>query len=612
MTRGRALRLVLAALLAGAFFADASAQSHDDTSHSSKVRAKPAPTPTRRAQHPPDAVLVRTPAGQVPAADSQKVRPAATPVPAGRVPAADVQKIRPTATAVPAGRVPARDFKKVYPVATAVPTARIPARGSEKVRPAATAVPAVKPATGGVAAAPGGAKYSSAELLRQGGHAQAQGDLAAAKSAYNNARLAAKSEKKTGLEAQAALQYGRTIQSLDTKQLTKEQITEAKTAYSEAIRLGTPQQKLHAQNDLAVLSIREGDPQQAVAVLREVDDRALEPEQRSLHAYNYGRALELSGSGTEAYREYTKALEQNPRFDQAAEGAFRLLRASRPARVGEAARLAETLIGRGQQESAAREVHRALEVWAAEPEAQRLLAVLVRSFAAARTDPRQFQKSEWPALKSFAERGPQLAPAIKQIAVAYSGEVPTFVERGSARSFFNAWSPEPWKSEPFSRLLKTIGDSYDRAEQPRQALALYSGAWSLDPANTEAALYVALTLRDHAEGLDPGGRLLSRMTESVFEEKGIAYQKQDWLNILRQHVLLATIFERETSGDRGPIHTARSFSGRMPSRPTTRSASAIPIFRCRPASTCTWGSATRGWAIPIWPGTPTRRPRTPS
>jgi tetratricopeptide (TPR) repeat protein len=105
--------------------------------------------------------------------------------------------------------------------------------------------------------------------------------------------------------------------------------------------------------------------------------------------------------------------------------------------------------------------------------------------------------------------------------------------------------------------LKTIGDSYDRAEQPRQALALYSGAWSLDPTNTEAALYVALTLRDHAEGLDPGGRLLSRMTESVFEEKGAAYQKQDWLNILRQHVLLATIFEKEGKwGPRTNSHSA--------------------------------------------------------
>jgi tetratricopeptide (TPR) repeat protein len=432
----------------------------------------------------------------------------------------------------------------------------VPARDFQKVRPAATAVPGTKPAPAGAFAAPAGAKYGSADLLRQGGYAQAQGDLAAAKSAFNDARQAAKTEKTTGLEAQAALQYARTIQSLETSQLTKEHVAEAKTAYADAIRLGTPQQRVHAQNDLAILSLRQGDPQQAVAMLRRVDVGALEPGERSLYAYNYGRALELSGNGPEAYQKYTQVLEQSPEFDLASEGAFRLLRASRPARVGEAARLAEMLLGRGQQESAVRELRRALEIWAAEPDAQRLLAVLVRYFVAARIDPRQFRKNEWPALRSLSERGPRLAPAIKQIATAYEGKVPTFVERGSARGFFDAWSPESWKSEPFSRLLKTIGDSYDRAEQPRQALALYSGAWSLDPTNTEAALYVALILRDHADGLDPGGRLLSRMTESVFEEKGIAYQKQDWLNILRQHVLLATLFEKE--GKWGPRGNPRS------------------------------------------------------
>ena len=419
----------------------------------------------------------------------------------------------------------------------------MPGRESEKVRPVATAVPGTKSAADGVFT--GGAKRGSTDLLRQGGYARAQGDLAGAKSAFNEARQAAKTEKTTGLEAQAALQYARTIQSLETPQLNKENVAEARTAYAEVIRLGTPQQRVHAQNDLAVLSLRQGDPQEAVATLRQVDTGAVEPGQRSLYAYNFGRALELAGNGREAYQKYTQALEQDPGFGPATEGAFRLLRESGSAQVAETARLAETLLGRGQPESAGRELRRALEAWAAQPDAQRLLAVLLRYYVAATLDPPGFRKEEMPFLKRVSDRGPQLAPAIKQVAAAYAGDVPAFVERGSARGFFNAWSPEPWKVEPFSRLLKVIGDSYDRAEQPRQALALYSGAWSLDPANTEAGLYVALTLRDHGEGLDPGGRLLSRMTESIFEEKGIAYQKQDWLNILRQHVLLATIFEKE-------------------------------------------------------------------
>ena len=418
--RGRALRLVFAGIAAGTLLAEARAQTRDEISRSPKVRTKPSPTSAARVRRPAGAILVRTPAVAVP------VKP---------------EKIRPPATAVPAARMPARDFQKVRPAAPAGPDARIPARDFQKVRPAATAVPGTKPAPAGAFAAPAGAKYGSADLLRQGGYAQAQGDLAAAKSVFNDARQAAKTEKTTGLEAQAALQYARTIQSLETSQLTKEHVAEAKTAYADAIRLGTPQQRVHAQNDLAILSLRQGDPQQAVAMLRRVDVGALEPGERSLYAYNYGRALELSGNGPEAYQKYTQVLEQNPEFDLASEGAFRLLRASRPARVGEAARLAEMLLGRGQQESAVRELRRALEIWAAEPDAQRLLAVLVRYFVAARIDPRQFRKNEWPALRSLSERGPRLAPAIKQIATAYEGKVPTFVERGSARGFFRRVVP---------------------------------------------------------------------------------------------------------------------------------------------------------------------------
>jgi tetratricopeptide (TPR) repeat protein len=542
---------VAAAVLLGA----ARAQTRDQAARTAKVLVKPSPTatPTPRAKRSAGTVLVKTPVSQVPIREVVKIRPGTAEVPPSKPPAA-AERLGPS----PSAKSPsARSQRSAGSQLVKTPVSRVPAKEAERIRPGTAEVPPSKPPAEADSVATGSAtKFGSAELLRQGHYAQAQGDLAAAKRAFTEARDVAKTEKATGLEAQAALHYAQMIQSLDAAQLTSERVSEARTAYSEAIRLGTPKQRVQAQNDLAVLSLKRGDSRQAVATLREVDVQALEPEQRSLYTYNYGRALELNGNGPEAYQKYTQALEQDPGFDLATEGAFRLLRAFRPPRVGEAARLAETLLSRGQQKSAARELRRALEAWAAEPDAQRLLAVLLRYYAAARTDPSQFRRSEWPALRNLADRGPQLAPAIRQIATAYAGEVPVFVERGSARGFFNAWSPESWKSEPFSRLLKTIGDSYDRAEQPRQALALYSGAWSLDPTNTEAALYVALTLRDHAEGLDPGGRLLDRLTESVFEEKGIAYQQLDWVNILRQHVLLATIFEKQ--GRWGPRSNPRS------------------------------------------------------
>ncbi|HEV8117445.1 MAG TPA: hypothetical protein VGQ32_02910, partial [Thermoanaerobaculia bacterium] len=145
---------------------------------------------------------------------------------------------------------------------------------------------------------------------------------------------------------------------------------------------------------------------------------------------------------------------------------------------------------------------------------------------------------------------------IRQMAAAVKGEVPILLDRGAAGDFFSAWVWDAWKSEPFSRFLKTIGDSYDRAEQPRQALARYTAAWSIDSANTEAALYAAVILSDHSTELDPSGRLLDRLTEGLIEDKMAAYRKLDWVNVLRLHTVLGDIFERKDKW--GPPGNPRS------------------------------------------------------
>ncbi|HKA36831.1 MAG TPA: hypothetical protein VKH43_08425, partial [Thermoanaerobaculia bacterium] len=204
----------------------------------------------------------------------------------------------------------------------------------------------------------------------------------------------------------------------------------------------------------------------------------------------------------------------------------------------------------------AREVRRALEASPSAPDAQRLLAILVEYYAAARFEPAEFQAEEGRALTRLAARSAVLDAPIRQMAAAVKGEVPILLDRGAAGGFFPAWVWDQWKTEPFSRFLKTIGDSYDRADQPRQALARYAAAWALDSANTEAALYAAVILSDHSTDLDPSGKLLDRLTEGLFDDKMAAYRKLDWVNVLRLHTVLGDIFERQDKW--GPPGNPRS------------------------------------------------------
>jgi tetratricopeptide (TPR) repeat protein len=303
-----------------------------------------------------------------------------------------------------------------------------------------------------------------------------------------------------------------------------------------------------------VLALREGKSGEAVALLSEVDVNSLEPEQRYLFNYNYGRALELSGNASEAYKRYSQVLEEQPEHEAAREGAFRVL--SRPPRIAEAASLAERLLAKGEREPVVREVRGLLVSFSADPEAQRLLAVLLRYYAGSRFEPAKFQAAEGKTLAMLSERGSRLESAASQVVAAVKGELPIFVERGRAFAYFSGWTGEEWKTQPFSQFLKACGDAFDRAEKPRDALARYSAAWALDPGNTDAALYAALILSDHSFEPAASRQLLDRLTEGIFQDKMAAYRRLDWVNILRLHSVLGTLYEKQ--GKWGPASDPRS------------------------------------------------------
>lgn len=381
-------------------------------------------------------------------------------------------------------------------------------------------------------------------LLERGQQAQAKGDLAGAAQAYGEARQAAKEHNAKHVGAQAALDYARTLE-MAGPQTAPAEIAKAKAAYEEVRTTGTPVQRVQAENNLAVIALRQGDQKQAIALLQGVDTSTLEPDERARYQYNYARALEQDGNLIAAFQAYQKALKGDPSLDLATTGAFRTLRATTPPPVSEASRLASSLLTTGQEADALHEVRESLELWAADPDAQQLLAVLVQYHATAKATPEQFRISEGDRLSRLAVRGPQLARAVAQLRTAMRNDLPIVVDHNQATMLFDAWAPQQWKVRPFGALLKTFGDAYDKAGDHRQALASYALAWAIDPANTDAALYAAVTMSDHSTALDPSGRLLKRLAEGLFNQKLIAYADLDWTNILRLHTVLGTIFERQ-------------------------------------------------------------------
>jgi tetratricopeptide (TPR) repeat protein len=233
-----------------------------------------------------------------------------------------------------------------------------------------------------------------------------------------------------------------------------------------------------------------------------------------------------------------------PGFTPAIESAFRVLRQSSPPSISEVTALGRKLVERGSGAYTAAQIHILLRAWNTSPQASELLTVLVQYYAAASIDPIQFEKSEWGDLHSLGV-GSAVSRPIDEIHTAYFSDFPPSLHRGPAQDIFRSWAHPQQHAEVFSALLKKVGSYYYQHEKPDRAMARYSAAWMLNPADSESAVYSAAILRDHAKSLDPTGVLFGRLLETLFQQKGEAYFENDWPNILRFHVVLGTIFERD-------------------------------------------------------------------
>jgi tetratricopeptide (TPR) repeat protein len=400
-------------------------------------------------------------------------------------------------------------------------------------------------------------RQSTVSRYGRGSQQLAAGDYASAVQTYHEGRQAAKASGNSGAAADAAFQEARAIESLVSADPAQQvRITEAIGAYDDAIELGDSAQKWQAQNNKGALLIREGKVQDAVTVFRQIDPMAIDPGKKFIYEYNLGRALELNGNFEGSYEKYVMAVKGNADFEPAISGAFRVLYRMHPAPIQNAADLGNLLLAREKQNSAILHIRESLNIWPKEAEAQRLLAVWLRHAALRSVTPPEFEQSEWSALASLLEHSPQLREPIQEVKLAYLGTLPMVLEDSAAIGLFPAWAGKPWRTEPMSLCLKSVGDYYVRSGSHQRALAHYSAAWMLDRSNAEAALAAAVLLRDHADLLPSNERLIESLIPVIFEAKGRAYTQNDWPNILRLHMVLATIFEYQRRW--GPPREARS------------------------------------------------------
>jgi tetratricopeptide (TPR) repeat protein len=353
------------------------------------------------------------------------------------------------------------------------------------------------------------------------------------------ARAQAQQRGDRNKEAEAALDEARTIElwaAVDAEGVTH--LPQAADAYRVAMERGSVQQRALAGNNLGVLLLRQGELVKSLGVFRQLDLNSVAPADAYLYQFNYGRALELNQDKEAAFARYHDAIELRPDFTPAVEGAFRILWEQKPAPIRDVISVTDILVRGGRSDLAREELKRSLVRWSEEPDAGELLGELVRSYAASAFSPASFQK-DLTFLKKL--QSVQLKLGITELSLAYSGQFPPSYKH--APKPFTYWGSGGYR-EPFAKLLKTIGDHYSVQENYAAALACYSNAWGMGRL-PDAALYTATLLRDHHE-LDPQEQLLNRLIDSLFPVKRVAYAKQDWPNILRLHVVLATIFESQS------------------------------------------------------------------
>jgi tetratricopeptide (TPR) repeat protein len=283
---------------------------------------------------------------------------------------------------------------------------------------------------------------------------------------------------------------------------------------SEAANLNRRYQNV-ALNDWAALEISREAPEPALEILSRINLRQVEsPAERAVYQYSQCQALLRLQRFGEAFGKCRLAVQANPRFGSAIDGAIQSLSPELGLLCEAVTFLRTDLAERGQSERAADAALRILEnkVWAAHSDAPELVSIVLLHYTKASVSPQDFRATWGLRLHKVEIENRPIEQAVEEVHELFFEEVAIPANRDHARSLFPTLSRVGPQREVLSLVLKSVGDYYQIEKDYPRAMARYCAAWLLDPGNTAAALQTAALIRTD-RALDPQVDLLRALIE---------------------------------------------------------------------------------------------------
>jgi len=178
-----------------------------------------------------------------------------------------------------------------------------------------------------------------------------------------------------------------------------------------------------------------------------------------------------------------------------------------------------------------------------------LLELLVRYWTSARVSPEEFATSWTTSLDALGDIADS-ASRVQEVREAYLGDLP--LEAGAqATSAFPEWEIS---GQAFSAFVEMIGDAYATSGNRRRALERYSQAFVLNPANTDACLYMVNLLSEYQGELDPKGGFFDELVGGLPSTLELS-EGRDLGDVARLHFLIAAALE--SRANLGPEESPR-------------------------------------------------------
>ncbi len=268
--------------------------------------------------------------------------------------------------------------------------------------------------------------------------------------------------------------------------------------------------------------------QQAITRLKDLTkDLTKEPQQGAdpqprtdpldLAAYQFNLGVIYKSAPPDYVRSvesFEQALGYNPNLELAASNAFELLGRTPKntekghSQVMQAAEIASLLIANGRARVAADGIigmlkrTGSLKSGFSGVDSEILLGVLLRCYLALPFDGEMFA-DDWKGLgQTCGDK--QLKSARCELQLAYKEAPRLYGKRDEVYKAYRAWIEGPSSTSDLAALLRRRGALAEAEKDASGALKLYSTAWYLDPASTEAAAESACLL---ASGVKPGSGL---------------------------------------------------------------------------------------------------------